>query len=242
MKRHTQNLLILITSVLVGCNSNPLKENLKEYHETVFHIKNGIRVKETESRLVQEYDQQGEVSKILYYDDDANTLSRYTKRRSDLQRGIITHTSFDASGKKTGWSEANLHDEEIVWCKDYDLEGNLIGELQSKSDDQGRQIEAKYLKGDGSVLHTLVYTYNDKKNTKTRITYDADGQQEPGKIVSQYDERHNLVKVDWYGSSDIFTTYEYTYFDGKRQTCVRSSRGKVYEKTIYKYNGDITET
>ncbi len=229
---------------LIGCTSNPSKEKFKEHHTVVFRIENGTRVKERVSRVVQEYDEQGEVSKILYYDDDVDTLSRYTERHFDPPSGIVTQTSFDASGTKEDWSVALLHDKKVIWHKSYDLEGNLALQIESKFDDQGRQTEALYLRGDGTTLHKLVYEYDDKENKKTRTTYDAEGNRKPGKVVNRYDDSNNLIRQDWYDSRDrIHLAYEYTYLDGRRQAEVQSSFGNVFKKVIYKYEkmGNVKE-
>lgn len=245
MKLLTQMLCITTVSTLIGCASNPPKEKFKEYHTSVFRIENGTRIKEEESRFVQEYDEQGEVSKILYYNDAPDTLSSYTERHLDPPSGIVTHIFFDASGTKEDWSEAQLQEGKIVWSKHYDSTGTLIQVLQSKFDDQGRKTESLYLKGDGAILHKLVYEYDDKENKKTRTTYDAEGMRKPGKIIDLYDENNNLIRQDWYDSPDrIHLTFEYTYLGDKRQTEVQTSQGKAFKKREFEYDdrGNEKET
>jgi hypothetical protein len=244
MKLHTQILCLAIALILVSCSSIPPKENFKEYCATVYEIEDGTKIKSKEWRFVQEYDERGEVSKILYYDDDIDTLSRYTERHLNPKSGMVTHTSFDASGRKEGWSEALLKNNKVVLDKTYDSKGVLIQVIKSKFDGQGRQIEMLYLKGNGDVLQKLVYEYDDKENTKTRTMYDADGQQKPGKIVNKYDDNKNLIRSDWYDSTEIFLTSDYTYREGKRRAEIQSSFGKVFKKETYKYDkmGNIKET
>jgi len=175
----------------------------------------------------------------------ASVLPCGIARHLDPQSGIVTHTSFDASGTKEGWSEALLQDEKVIWHKSYDSEGNLTLRIESKFDNQGRQTEATYLKGDGSVLHSLVKEYDDNANTMTQTRYDAEGNRKPGKIVNRYDDKNNLIRQDWYDSPDsIHLTFEYTYLAGKRQAEIQSSFGKVFKKKISKQDklGNIKET
>lgn len=245
MKRFTQILYIATVSTLIGCASNyPPKEKHKECHTVVFRIENGSKIKENESKIVRKYNDQGEEIKTLYYDEDLNKLSRYTEYQIDCESNITTSTTYDAEGIKQ-FSTISPNGDHSPWLKNYGPDGTLVGVIKLKFDDQDRKTEALYLKGDGSILHKLVYEYDDKENTKTRITYDAEGQQEPGKIVGKYDENQDLVRQDWYDSPDrIFQTYDYTYSDGKRQTRTRSAAGKIFELEKYKHDrkGKTKET
>jgi len=227
----------LLLSFVVGCSRPASRNDYKEWHDTNYRVENGAEVKVGESKIVQEFDGQGRVNKIIYYNDGV-TLSSYSEVFRNSTNNIITQKSFDASGTLERSSVGLWLDDKYVWSKGYSAEGKLTLETKYKYDAQGRTLEQKFYNGEGVFLNGYKCEYDDPNNSSSEMLFKSDGSLDFRKIVYKFNE--DGLKVErihyWKGKAYEITTYNYV--DGN---CTSETKSDPREKVFYQIRTDYNK-
>ena len=239
MLRNIMKTIILSTlllSFVVGCSKPASKNDYKEWHDTTYRVENGAEVKVGESKIVQEFDDQGRVNKIIYYNDGV-ILSSYSEVFRNSTNNIITQKSFDASGTLERSSVGFWVDDKFIWRKEYSAEGKLTSHTKYKYDTKGRKLEEKFYNADGELLNGRKYEHDDKNNSSSEMRFESDGSLGFGKIVYKYNE--DGLKAErihyWKGKASEITTYDYV--GGNCTSEITSApNGKVFYQFTTDYN------
>lgn len=94
------------------------------------------------------------------------------------------------------------------------LQSPVAGEVKSRYDDKGREIEQVYENRDGSILVKRVFKYDGKDRKTEETDYEADGSQ-MRRAVFTFDEYGNTSSMSFYDERDTLTRKLTWTFDSK---------------------------
>lgn len=196
-------------------NGMVVKEVQYEYHF-------GIPV--PSNRWEYSYDEQGRQIGCVGYEGWEKTFQRTSTYNDDgtlrsdayWPNGSVYEYTYNASGQMTSVrSELDGVEHETVYT--YDENGNTLtmheyedGVLSMyvlyEYDSQGRKSCSARYDGQGNVINTWDYEYDDAQNQETVYYTDGDWQ------VNSYDEHGNLVRCEQYNADGVMTSQaDYTY-------------------------------
>ncbi|MDF4202227.1 hypothetical protein PXD56_04645 [Maribacter sp. SA7] len=159
---------------------------------------------------------------------------------------IISCNSFSNKIVENSWVQDNLRGK----VKNFEEVSSDVTQLKGRTEkklffneynEKGYAIE----KRDFRLRNKKVFKYDNKGNRVQRLVYSLNdnGSGPMDKMISEYDDDGNLVTTKWSNSySQGKWMYKYDE-NGNQIEFIEHHRGKVYKRTIYKYNekGEIIQ-
>ena len=201
-----------------------ITENHYTYDEYGRNLTQIYRSNYGETTTVYAYDENGNVSRYTYIDDDGETtVSDYVR---DADGNILRRTTTDAQGNVTAWEEYTY-------------------------DEYGREIKSIYSYDGGNYQYVYTYTYNAQgqmthSETNSAYYYDI--------VDCMYDKGDRLVRTECrntYGSYTILYQYdeedreirsEFTNDEGSRRVVESIYAGDRLAKVVEDDDGTVTVT
>ncbi len=118
---------------------------------------------------------------------------------------------------------------------------NGLGKTEEERDKNGNLLSSKTLDGNGNVLYSFVYTYDESGRQTSKTTFDKDGKAEK-RVESTYDE--NGFRTTRRFDKDNELTSENRYDDKGREVASLSYyNGEMRQISSYSYkeNGDVEQ-
>ena len=229
--------------------------------DLVTYIAESEKIVDGVTRQKNLYDERGNLTDIIEYDDNGNESSReywrYNENDKILEEGYYrdgallwkrSHT-YDNGGnrlKTFGYDQDGT--EKLLIQNTYDGKGNLIEKLNyemydgqvlrtaNKYDDDGRLIESADYK-DGEQGTRRVYEYDSRGNQSLYALYE-------GEICfrhweTEYDKNGNMVKSSRYENGTLYAYAENKYnSQGKQIEKTNVTVGVESSKTIWEYDAE----
>lgn len=158
---------------------------------------------------VNEYDQDGNKTKMSQYDDRGNVLVTFSYENDDKGNAVkeITSYSDDSLMEQSKTMEYDddrltkvIHGDNSYYSYEYDKKGNQLKELyytaggelvrtyENIYDKNGNLVKTAFVSADGTIESYSTYEYNSKG--ETTFSYDYD---ENGKLINK-SEYHYITK------------------------------------------------
>lgn len=159
------------------------------------------------SKQVYEYDKMGKLVRENYYDSRNNLIAFYTNRYDE--RGYLSERRQQKS------------DGTVDWIQSY------------KNDEKGNPVEFRETGTDGKmkIFYRTLYSYFADSSIK-ELTQEIISGTEPGKLVTDFDEKGNKLKDRAYNASgEVLGVREYHY----------DENGNLIEETTYLPGGSVAQ-
>ena len=240
---------------------NILKENFyvdgflqdeNEYVTTadgVNYLKSSINHQEDGWAHLNEYDEMGNVVKLVSYDPDGKVdMEGFYEYACDENGEFyeVKTTEIQADGT-TYVAEHNVYGDTVHWCA-YLPDGTVEYErtYEYEYNEDGKPLWIKEYENGVLTYEILGYAEITDEDGYTRypetaVEYFADGT----KLVSEYGENTEVAVETGYnadGSVDYVYTYTYEINDLDGQTVtVTDQSGEIVEQIVYNADGDVVE-
>jgi YD repeat-containing protein len=199
--------------------------------ETSSYDKKNQLIGSSGSTVKYEYDNNGFISKISYFDNKGDYYTEYgapiTKYKNDARGNSIEISYLNADGSyyyesitKNEYNEKNL----LIRTADYDLQGNLY--------DSGYGASTEYIYDSrGNLIETRVYNDQgqlyDGGTAITKFGFDANGDN----VQTSYFNADNSPSTDYNGIAVTKSLFD------NRHNCIETATFDEFNELVSDYNG-----
>ena len=201
-----------------------------------FIYENGTPVKKGTKTSVEHFDEKGNRTVDVFFNQNGETMSEFTHSFNDdgielKSVGMINH-------KATYNFWAYNYNDSTGTLEKYHTKQNLFKEKWIyKFNKEGSKTEEQYFDTEGYLLSRKVFLYDSKTRLSEKIEFDAyDNLFE--KWAYSYDEKGNNTKqVQYNADSEMLNQFSLVYDEKGNLTTriVTNSKGVTQEMTVYLY-------